>query len=250
MIVASKHFPVHHGFSSRVGGVSQGPYASLNLSASVGDEPERVEENLRRLARAASLRPGQLACINQVHGEVLVEVTSAGQGDEMSPALGDADGLYSRSRAAALCVRTADCVPLLLFAPDVGAVAAIHAGWRGALAALARLAVERLVACYGARAKCMHAAIGPSIRRCCYEVSEELAARFCRRFGDGVVTRRSGLEPHLDIAQACQLALLEGGLETERIDLLPHCTSCDATAFFSHRRDHGRTGRHLSFVAM
>jgi hypothetical protein len=249
MFVASRCFPVRHGFSTRVGGVSHGPFASLNLSRSVGDEPERVEENLRRLAREASLGPGQLVCVNQVHGEALVEVASAARGDALPPVLGDADGLYTRSGATALCVRTADCVPLLLFAPDVGAVAAVHAGWRGAIAGIARLAVDRLVACYGARAARMHAAIGPSIRRCCYEVSDELAARFCQRFGEGVVGRGGGA-PHLDIAQACRLALLEGGVEAERIDLLPHCTSCDAAAFFSHRRDRGRTGRHLSFVAL
>ncbi len=251
MFVTSKRFPVRHAFSTRLGGVSEGSHASLNLGLSVGDERERVEENARRLAGALGLSPGQLVTVNQVHGDRLVEVSGAPGGEALSPALADADGLFTRERGAALCIRTADCVPVLLYAPDAGAVAAVHAGWRGAAAAIAGLAARSLAARFGAKATALFAVIGPSIRSCCYEVGEEVAATFRERFGPtvvggGVVEGKS----HLDLAAACRLALLEAGLGEERIDVLPHCTACDGGRFFSHRRDRGRTGRHLSLVAL
>ena len=96
----------------------------------------------------------------------------------------------------------------------------------------------------------MIAAIGPSIRRCCYEVGEDVARQFCDRFGDHLVTREPSQGPHLDIAEAARCALLEAGVQEGRVEVLQHCTCCDAARFFSHRRDHGRTGRHLSFVAL
>jgi YfiH family protein len=250
MFVTSQRFPVRHAFSTRIGGVSRGPHASLNLGLSVGDDPERVAENARRLARALELSPGQLASVNQVHGDRLLEVTGAAAGEVLPPALAGADGLFTRERGVALCIRTADCVPVLLFAPDAGAAAAVHAGWRGAAAAIAGRAAQALAARFGARPSTLFAAIGPSIRSCCYEVGEEVAAVFRLRFGEAVVRGGEGRAPHLDLPAACRLALLEAGVDEDHIDVLPSCTSCDSMRFFSHRRDRGRTGRHLSLVAL
>lgn len=250
MFVTSQRFPVRHAFATRFGGVSEGPHASLNLGLSVGDDPERVEENARRLARALALSPGQFASVNQVHGDRLVEISGAAAGGALPPPAAEADGLLTRERGAALCVRTADCVPVLLFAPDVGAAAAVHAGWRGAAAGIAGLAARSLAARYGARPSALFAAIGPSIRSCCYEVGEEVAGAFRRRFGDSVLRNGEGKCSHLDLPAACRLSLLEAGVDEERIDVLPHCTACDGARFFSHRRDRGRTGRHLSLVAL
>jgi polyphenol oxidase len=250
MLVTSSLLPVVHGFSTREGGVSQGELATLNLGRSVGDLPEHVAQNARRLASRAGLTPGQLVSANQVHGDRILRVDGATASDALPAALGDADGLMTRAPGVALCIRTADCVPVLLFAPDVPAIAAVHAGWRGALLAIAGKAVRELAQQMGADPAQVLAAVGPSIRRCCYEVSEELARQFTLRFGEGLVARPKEGGPHLDIAEAARRALLEAGVKEKNVDVLAHCTCCDQARFFSHRRDHGRTGRHLSFVCL
>ena len=241
---------VPHGFSTREGGVSAGPFASLNLGRSVGDEPERVAENGRRFAAALGLRPGQIRSANQVHGEAILEETEAARGEEIPPALGDADAVITGERGVAVGVRTADCVPILLYAPDVGAVAAVHAGWRGAVLAIAARAVAQLSSRYGADPRRMLAAIGPSIRGCCYEVGEDVARRFDERFGAGVTLRSGGGGPRLDLAEANRRALAGAGLPPQNVEVLGHCTACEPDRFFSHRRDHGRSGRHLSAIVL
>jgi polyphenol oxidase len=122
----------------------------------------------------------------------------------------------------------------------------VHSGWRGTEALICARAVETLVA-RGSRPERLLAVVGPSIRRCCYTVSEELGARFSARFGAEVVARE-GAEVRLDLARAVYDTLLGSGLGRAHVEVLPQCTACDAGQFFSHRREGGRTGRHLDFV--
>lgn len=248
MIVTSRHFPARHGFSTREGGVSDGPFGSLNLGRSVGDDPDRVEENARRFARTGGLSLGQLASVTQVHGDGLVEVTQRESGAAWRPPLGDADGLYTRTQGAALCVGTADCVPILLCAPEAGAVSAVHAGWRGTKRRIAARAVEALGETYRADPRGVFAVIGPSIRACCYDVDASLAASFRAEFGATVLAGAPEHRPRLDLAEANRLTLRTAGVPDEHIEILPFCTSCLRERFFSHRRDRGVTGRHLSYV--
>ncbi|HEY3451914.1 MAG TPA: peptidoglycan editing factor PgeF [Myxococcales bacterium] len=252
MLIRSKRLTVVHAFSTREGGVSEGPFASLNLGRSVGDDPERVAENARRFAERLGITPGQIVSANQVHGETILEVAGAEPGPLIPPALGDADGLVTRARGVALGIRTADCVPVLLHAPDVQAIAAVHAGWRGAVVGIAGKAVARLTELYGADPGKMVAVIGPHIRSCCYEVGPDVASRFEARFGVGVA-RPSGQgreASRLDLEEANRRALTEAGILAENLEALPECTCCDPKRFFSHRRDQGRSGRHLSVIAI
>jgi YfiH family protein len=245
--VKSRLLPVPHGFATRLGGVSEGPYASLNLGFSVGDERERVEENLRRMAEVAGAPLDTLHRLNQVHGDRVLEASGGGEGTGgLRPAEGEADALWTARPGHWVAVGTADCVPVLLVDPDGHRVAAVHSGWRGTEAHICARAVEALVA-RGSRPERLLAAVGPSIRRCCYVVSEELAARFSARFGAEVVARE-GAEPRLDLARAVRDTLLGVGLAPAHVEVLPQCTSCDEGRFFSHRRDSGLTGRHLNFV--
>ncbi len=248
MFLTSKLLPVRHAFSTRSGGVSEGHLSSLNLGRSVGDDPARVAENARRFAEATGATPGQLVSVNQVHGEAVIEALVAEPGPDLPQPLGDADALVTRARGVAVGVRTADCGPVLLFAPDVGAVAAVHAGWRGAALGIAGRAVRELHDRYGADPSRVLAVVGPCIRACCYVVSAEVAARF-ERFGPGLV-HGTGPEPRLDIAEASRRALLEAGVAAAHIEVMPYCTHCRPDLFFSHRRDQGRSGRHLSFVVL
>ncbi len=252
MLIRSKRLTVLHAFSTREGGVSEGPFASLNLGRSVGDDPERVAENARRFAGGLGLTAGQLVSANQVHGETIVEVAGARPGPEVPRAVADADGLVTRARGVALGIRTADCVPVLIHAPDVGAIAAVHAGWRGAVVGIAGRAVARLKELYGADPRRMVAAIGPHIRSCCYEVGLDVARRFEERFGPGVAapSGEGRQSVRLDLEESNRRALVEAGIPAENLDALPDCTCCDAKRFFSHRRDQGRSGRHLSIIAL
>jgi YfiH family protein len=242
-LVRSARFAPPHGFTTRSGGVSTGPYASLNLGSHVGDEPAAVEENRARLLAATGAT--SLAMLDQVHGAQVLEVAPLAPG--LLP-IGEADASWTQARGVALAIGIADCLPILLHSPDLGAVGAAHAGWRGADLRIGAVLVAALRA-RGAQPEAMQAVLGPCIRVCCYEVSADLADRFERQFGAGVVNR-SRSKPHLDLAEASRLALREAGLAEEHLADVGLCTSCDAVRFFSHRRDHGKTGRMLAFVTL
>ncbi|MGQ0507837.1 MAG: peptidoglycan editing factor PgeF [Myxococcaceae bacterium] len=242
-LITSVLLPVPHGFSTREGGVSEGPFASLNLGFSVGDRPEAVETNLRRIAARAEVSPSRLLGVSQVHGVAVVHARAPVAGDTLTPPLGEADALWTEDQDTAVGVKTADCVPILLADPRSKRVAAVHSGWRGTDFRISERAAESLGAASG-----IVAAIGPCIRECCYEVSDELAHRFASAFGPEVTVRR-GARWHLNLVAAVRESLRAAGLSADRIDSVPAlCTSCDPRRFYSHRRDGGRTGRHLSFV--
>lgn len=226
-----------HGFSTRRGGVSSPPWDSLDCSPSTGDDPAAVEENLRLLAAAAGLRRSALRGALQVHGERVHWVE-----EEDRPGV-EADALASSIPGLVPAIKTADCVPILLADEATGLVAAVHAGWRGTDRTVVVRAVEALVEA-GAEASRLLAAIGPAIGPCCYEVSQEIVDRFVAREGPAVARGR-----HLDLQATNRLQLLRAGLHKAHVEVLARCTSCEPDLFFSHRRDVGRTGRHLSFIA-
>jgi YfiH family protein len=239
--------PVPHGFTVRAGGVSEGPFASLNLSVAVGDAPEAVERNYARLSRAVGVAPSAWRRVSQVHGDAVVRAPEWQGAEGLPPPCATADGVWTDTPGLVVGVLTADCVPVLLVDPDGRRVAAVHAGWKGTAARIAARAVEALVA-QGARAERLLAATGPCIQRCCYEVGAELGARFEAAFGPGVAERTDPEHARLDLVEAVGRTLREAGLQDAHVQRLPHCTACDASRFFSHRRDAGRTGRHLSFA--
>jgi len=226
-----------HGFTTRRGGASAPPYDELNLGDRVEDDPAAVAENWRRLQAACGLG---FARVRQVHG---AEVLAAD-----APCLPEveADAVVSHRPGVAACVAVADCVPVLLADPATGLVAAVHAGWRGTLARAAAAGVEALRRAGAGAPAGLLAAIGPSIGPCCYLVSPELAATFEAAFGAGVVRRGDG-GPRLDLWTANQRALQEVGVA--HLDRLERCTACERDRFFSHRRDGGRTGRMVGFIA-
>ncbi len=242
----SRLLPVAHGFTTRHGGVSEGPYASLNLSFSVGDLPDKVANNIRAVARAAGVLPFQIQTAKQVHGARVLEEVVPQQDSELTLPRAEADALWTSTPDAAVAVRVADCVPVILVDPVARRVAAVHSGWRGTELKIAARAVKALEA-HGSRASRLLAAIGPSIGACCYAVSPELAARFSAMFGSEVLRSAAG-QPHLDLARAVRDTLREAGLPERNIDVLPDCTSCSRDHFFSHRRDKGVTGRQMAFA--
>jgi YfiH family protein len=224
-------------FSTRVGGVSEGPYASLNLGILTGDEPARVKRNRETLAGVLERDPSAVAMGWQVHGaDVQVHHAPPVPGRQGFGSPGDdlarVDAQATDSPAVTPLVLVADCVPLALAAP--GAVAMVHCGWRGVAAGL----VERAVAALGRLAGegPVSAAIGPAIGRCCYEVGPEVSEVFTRNGHADALDGRMLDLPHV---VRCELeALGVAGVAVARI-----CVSCHAEFFFSHRRDGGVTGR-------
>jgi purine-nucleoside/S-methyl-5'-thioadenosine phosphorylase / adenosine deaminase len=206
-------------FTTRVGGVSEGPYASLNLGRKTGDDVERVDEN-RRLACAEINADHALLALNyQVHSATVFRARAGARGDR-------GDGLWTDEPGLPVLAMSADCLPLALARADgaTPAVAVLHAGWRGLLAGVVEAGVRAL------GGGSVAAAVGPAIGPCCYVVREDVAGPFRARFGDAVV--RDG---RLDLWRAAELALIEAGVkDVERTDL---CTACHPELFFSHRRD-------------
>jgi YfiH family protein len=216
--------PYAVAFSTRVGGVSEGPFASLNLGRLTADDPERVDENRRRVLDEVGADPARLALNRQTHSAT-IRPAKAGRTGEPG------DGLWTDEPGVPLLALAADCLPIALARTggDGPAVAVLHAGWRGLLEGIVGAGAEAL----DGRAA---AAIGPAIGPCCYEVGEEVAEPFRARFGADVVRGRN-----LDLWTAAERALREAGVERiERVDL---CTACHPELFFSHRRDAGVTGR-------
>lgn len=235
---------VTHGFSTRLGGVSIGPHASLNLGRAWGDDPACVDENLRRLADEGGFDAARLVTCRQVHGARCLRVD--GQGSDL---LRDepADAMVTCEPGRTLGIRTADCVPIV-FADDEGRVGAAHAGWRGTVAEVAAATVAALEE-LGARRERIRAALGPSIGPCCFEVGEEVADAFARLVPEAVLSA-PGRKPHVDLRLANRVLLVRAGLRPEHTDATPPCTMCDGERFFSYRRDGAGIGQMLSFVVV
>ncbi|HTS82751.1 MAG TPA: peptidoglycan editing factor PgeF [Myxococcaceae bacterium] len=238
LFLVARNLPVRHGFTLRSGGVSEGKRASLDLGPA-GDAGADVRENRSRLGHAAGLDPGRLVLAEQVHGATVARAQAG--------VLPEADALWTDAPDTWIGIRTADCVPVLLASEDGARVAAVHSGWRGTVARIGAVAVGALAA-EGAPARTLRAAIGPTIGACCYEVGEDLAARFVEAFG-GAVVRRDGSRPKLDLRLAVRRTLIQAGIPEEAIEEVPGCNACEPERFFSHRRDRGGTGRHLAFIA-
>jgi polyphenol oxidase len=213
-------------FFTRLGGVSEEPYDSLNVSKKVGDRAAAVEENVSLIRRAMGGR--RSAWVRQVAGDGVVRVSEAGFA-------GEADALVTSERDLCLAVAVADCVPVALVGER--GVAMVHSGWRGTLAGIAGKAL-RSIGEEGVRAY-----VGPSIRGCCYEVSQDLAEGFEARFGEGVVSGR-----YLSLPAAIKVDLERTGVG--EIHDLGLCSGCRPDLFYSHRKQGPVTGRNLAAVAM
>ncbi len=215
--------PYRVAFSTRLGGVSTGPYDSLNLGLLTADEPERVEENRRLVCTELGADARRLAMNRQVHGATVNRAVAGVRGAE-------GDGLCTEEAEVPLLALGADCLPIALVRVEgAPCVAVLHAGRIGLLEGI----VEAGVRAVGGR---VAAAIGPGIGPCCYEVGEEVRSPYRERFGARVVANA-----HVDLRAAAELLLREAGVE--QIDHVEACTACDRDRFFSHRRDKARTGR-------
>ena len=206
-------------FTTRLGGVSEGPFSSLNLGRKTGDDVERVDEN-RRLACAEIGADAERLALNYQFHSTLVHRARAGSRGERG------DGLWTDEQDVPILAMSADCLPVALARTNGGApaVAVVHVGWRGLIDGVLGNAVDVLG---GGE---LAAAVGPGIGPCCYDVREDVADPFRSRFGAGIVQQGK-----LDLRRSAEAALNEAGVT--RVDRFDLCTSCRADLFFSHRRD-------------
>jgi len=236
-------------FTGRAGGSSEAPYATLNLGLRVGDDLRRVLANRRRVATVLGLAGRPWALARQVHSATVlrVEADRLGQGPpEARPPLGEGDGLVTTDPGVVLAVLTADCAPVLLADPAARVVGAVHAGWRGLAAGVVEAGVAAMAGLGADPARCV-GLVGPAVGGCCYEVGPEVRDAVGARLPAALATTRDG-RPALDPAAGAAQALRRAGVGQLRV--AGECTFDLEERFFSHRRDHGRSGRQAGLIAL
>ncbi len=279
-----------HAFSTRAGGVSPPPCAGLNLGFTASDQRQRVEQNRRRFVAALGGGDFTAASARQIHSSHSFVVTGNNTGslDYRPPGVEAApsppteapagDGLITAEAGVLLTIRIADCLPVLLVDPRQRVVAAVHAGWRGAQARVIEKAVGDMRRAFGSDPEKLMAALGPSIRACCYEVGEDVAEAFHASFRDAdqffqTLPRRpeaaadrhsilflSAYPPghapehipatRLDLIAVARHQLASAGVDPTRVFVADYCTACRTDLFFSHRREGSATGRQAAAIGI
>ncbi len=244
-----------NGFSTRLGGVSPMPEASLNLAGFNEDSAENILENRRRFLKLFESDWTLTGCW-QMHGtevRIVKDVLDAKPAENATGETVYCDAIVSDSPSVLAAVKTADCVPILIGDPKTGSFAAVHAGWRGTYAGIVLYAIERLMKEYNSAPADLRVAIGPAAAACCYEVGAEVIEGFRERLpsaADLFIPTREG-HARIDLLKANRDQLLAAGVITERIHTAPLCTMCRTDLFFSYRREkhiHGKVGRLMAVI--
>jgi YfiH family protein len=246
-----------NGFSTRLGGTSPMPKDALNLAGFNEDTAENILENRRRFLKLFPREDGgwALAGCWQVHGSDLRLIESLAEAKPAADARGDTiycDAIVSAAPQVLAGVKTADCVPILIGDPVSGAFAAVHAGWRGTLAAIASRTLERMRAKYNTKPQDVRVAIGPAAGSCCYEVGTDVIDAFRNSFpSQQLFTETSTDHACIDLLKANREQLVAAGVDPEQINVAPLCTICRTDLFFSYRREknvEGKVGRLMSVI--
>ncbi|NLT58123.1 MAG: peptidoglycan editing factor PgeF [Clostridiales bacterium] len=235
-----RHPELAAGFATRLGGVSEGMFAQFNFGFSRGDEVPHVRENYRRFAKALGVDAAGIAAVRQVHSDIVLTAPQQGVANPFSGTpLQSADGVLTATPGIYPVCYFADCIPLLIYAPDRRVCAAVHAGWRGALQNILEKALRIMERQHGVDLGQTLLAIGPSICPHCFEVGEEVAAQFAQAFPDCPELILEGYpKPHVDLWRAVEHSALRCGLRPHNITGLGLCNYEAPERFFSHRR-HG-----------
>ena len=244
---------VRHGFSTRLGGVSQPPFDSMNLSFTRGDDPAAVTENFRRFCDVLGATPEQVVISAQTHTANVRAVgrEACGSGVTRERDYTDVDGLVTDEPGVLLCTQYADCVPLLFADPVKGVVATAHSGWRGTVQRIGAVTVEKMCADYGCRREDIRAAVGPSIGPCCFEVDEPVYAAFSKmeEWEDGACARfKTGGKLDLHLWEVNRRVLLAAGIRPEHLTVTDLCTRCHPELFWSHRVCGATRGSLAAFI--
>ena len=249
--LAASCIPVPHAFSTRRGGVSGGYLSSLNLGPHRGDRLENVVENYRILGQAVGFRPEDTVFTWQEHTDVILRVGRTDRGTGLFREQNTiCDGLVTDEPGVALCAFSADCTPVLLCDPVKGAIAAVHAGWRGTALGIVKTAAETMAREFGSAPQDIRAAIGPCISQCCFETDADVPEAMLAAFGPeaGAAIERRGEKYHVDLKRMNRLWLERAGVRC--IDVSDACTACEPDRFWSHRRAGDRRGSLCAVIVL
>lgn len=247
---------VKHSFSTKMGGVSQGKFASMNFTFTRGDNPEHVMENYRRMAAALQVDMKKMVLTWQTHttNVRLVTAEDEGKGIVKERDYENVDGLITNTPGITLVTFYADCVPLYFLDPRNRAIGLSHSGWRGTVGRMGKITIERLGEAFGTRPDQVLACIGPSICQDCYEIGEEVAEEFRKSFQkkhwDDLLLKKSDGKYQLDLWKANEIVLLEAGIRQENIQVTDICTHCNSDYLFSHRTTGNERGNLAAFLCL
>ena len=247
---------VNHGFSTRLGGVSEGCFSSMNLSFDRGDRPEAVQENFRRIGKAIGVECGDMVLSQQTHttNVRLVTEEDRGNGIVRERDYTDVDGLITDVPGICLVTTYADCVPLYFADPVKKAIGLSHSGWRGTVGRIGQKTIEKMQQYFGSDPSDILAAIGPSVCMDCYEVSEDVILRFQKVFdkqdwGD-LFYEKPGGKYQLNLWKANEIIFREAGILPEHMAVTNLCTHCNSSILYSHRAQGERRGNLCAFLAL
>ena len=254
------HFPlldqtgiVEHCFTTRMGGVSEDIFSTMNLSFTRGDKEEAVLENYRRLGEAMGVSPQDFVCTDQTHTTNVLRVgkEDCGNGVTKPRPYTDVDGLVTNEPGVVLSTFFADCVPLYFVDPVHRAIGMSHSGWRGTVGRMGARTLEKMQEEFGTEAKDVIAAVGPSICQECYEVSRDVAEEFQKEFKgheSEILIDKGNDKFLLDLWKCNEIVMLEAGILKEHLAVTNICTCCNPTLLFSHRASKGRRGNLGAFM--
>lgn len=245
-----------HGFSTRLGGVSEGIYSSMNLSFTRGDKEEAVRENYRRISSALGFEPEDIVTSDQTHTanvRVIME-DDRGNGITRPRPYKDVDGMVTNVPGLVLATFYADCVPLYFIDPVHRAIGLAHSGWRGTAAGIGQETVKRMQENYGSCPEDIYGAIGPSICQECYEVSEDVILKFQKKFSKEIwpslFYKKENGKYQLNLWEANRQIFLHSGILPEHISMPGICTCCNPEFLFSHRASKGKRGNLAAFLGI
>lgn len=247
---------VKHAFSTRMGGVSQGPYSTMNFSYTRGDDPEAVRENYRRMAQALGVSMERMVLTWQTHTTNIRVVSGEdeGKGIVKDRDYRDVDGLITNRPGVTLVTFFADCVPLYFLDRRNKAIGLSHSGWRGTVKRMGRVTLEAMRREYGTDPADVTACIGPSICQDCYEVGpeviEEFAAGFDAAYHERLFYRKPNGKYQLNLWEANRIILMEAGVPKEEISVTDICTHCNPELLFSHRTSADKRGNLCAFLSL
>ncbi|MGI6587073.1 MAG: peptidoglycan editing factor PgeF [Gracilibacteraceae bacterium] len=237
---------VKHCFTSRIGGVSQGIYNSLNTSDDKEDPIENVHRNLELVCEAIGVNYRNLVFSDQTHEDNIRAVTKAdlGKGITIPNDITHTDGLMTNIPGIPLITFYADCVPLFFLDKENRAIAVVHSGWKGTVLKIGAKTIRKMMKVYGTNPENCLIGIGPSIEMDCFEVGPEVAEQFIESFGNRpqIIKPLENGKYVVDLWAANKLMLMELGVPEDNITISGFCTKCSEEYFFSYRRDKGRTG--------
>ncbi|SEB41971.1 peptidoglycan editing factor PgeF [Paenibacillus sp. GP183] len=250
------------GFTSRLGGVSEKPFASFNCGLHVNDLSDLVVTNRQRLAETLEMPFDAFTYAEQVHGNEIAVITREDQGKgraSRADAIQSRDGFVTNEKELVLCALFADCVPLFFYDPVLEVAGLAHAGWKGTVLDVAGKTVQAMMVQFGSKPEHIRAAIGPSIGICCYEVDEKVAEPVEKVLTDmnaapeikqKVLQAKENQKYMLNLQELNRNFIVKAGILSSNIEVTELCTSCRTDLFFSHRRENGTTGRMAGWIAM